>query len=106
MRDYLTSQGYQTFVFKGSWADLENHLSKGRPLIVGLGNKGELDHFVVVAGHNPSEATVLINDPARRKLLKMSRDDFEKAWKKTGSWTLLAVPANLSTRVPSPPHAR
>ena len=92
MNDYLTSQGYQSFVFKGAWKDIENHLSKGRPLIVALGNKEKLDHFAVVTGQNPLEETVLLNDPARKKLFKMARSDFEKNWKKTGFWTLLALP--------------
>jgi hypothetical protein len=34
----------------------------------------------------------LLNDPARRKLLKQDRSDFEKEWSATGQWTLLALP--------------
>src|SRR6266705_2885113 len=32
------------------------------------------------------------NDPAQRKLLSVSREDFERDWKATENWTLLAVP--------------
>ena len=34
----------------------------------------------------------VLNDPARRKLLKQDRSDFEKQWTATGKWTLLALP--------------
>src|ERR1700741_4333749 len=33
---YLQQNGYRTFVFRGEWADLRQHLEKGRPLIVAL----------------------------------------------------------------------
>jgi predicted double-glycine peptidase len=97
MRSYLTSLGYQAFVFKGRWSDIENHISKGRPLITGLGNRGALDHFVVVTGWNDSENVVLINDPARRKLLKLDRKEFEKSWEQTSCWTLLALPPSSNS---------
>ena len=35
---------------------------------------------------------VLVNDPAERKLLQRDLSTFEKEWKGTGNWTLLAVP--------------
>jgi hypothetical protein len=33
-----------------------------------------------------------LNDPARRKLLKQDRVDFEKQWSGVNKWTLLALP--------------
>jgi ABC-type bacteriocin/lantibiotic exporter with double-glycine peptidase domain len=98
MKGYLDSLGYQAFVFKGRWEDIENHISKGRPLIAALGNRGALDHFVVVTGWNDPENVVLVNDPARRKLLKLDRKDFQKAWERTSCWTLLALPPGPATQ--------
>ena len=94
MERYFKQQGFQAFVFKGDWADLEHHLSMGRPLIACLeaGRKGTPFHYVVVAGLDPQNGFVLLNDPAQRKLLKMSRSSFERAWGQTTHWTLLAVP--------------
>jgi len=92
MKAYLTSLGYQVYVFKGRWDDIENHISKGRPLIVALGTRGDLDHYVVVTGWNDPENVVLVNDPARRKLLKLDRKSFQKSWEQTSRWTLLALP--------------
>lgn len=96
MKAYLASLGYQVFVFKGSWEDIESHISKGRPLIVALGNRGALDHYVIVTGWNDPENVVLVNDPARRKLLKLNRQDFQKAWEQASCWTLLALPPTSS----------
>jgi ABC-type bacteriocin/lantibiotic exporter with double-glycine peptidase domain len=94
MADYLEGRGFQTFIFKGSWADLENHLSKGRPLIIALGGPRSSDpkHYAVITGLDSSQKIVFLNDPARRKLGKVDQSDFLEAWRKTSNWTLLAVP--------------
>ena len=94
MESYFQEHGFRTFSFSGRWEDLQQHLHKGRPLIVALSpsaTDGSL-HYVVIAGIDPEHGLVLLNDPARRKLLKQSRSGFEKQWSATGKWTLLALP--------------
>jgi ABC-type bacteriocin/lantibiotic exporter with double-glycine peptidase domain len=91
---YFQTHGFRTFAFRGEWNDFQQHLQKGRPLIVALkpsGGEGAL-HYVVVAGLDSEQEVVLLNDPARRKLLKQDRAGFEKQWSATGKWTLLALP--------------
>jgi hypothetical protein len=94
MERYFDRAGFRTFVFRGSWDDLEQHLVRGRPLIVGVRDVGVSKklHYEVVAGLNPEERIMLVNDPARRKLMKVRWSDFENAWKATDDWTLLALP--------------
>jgi len=94
MRRYFESAGYRTFAIRGQWSDLRENIEKGRPLIVGLAPEGPRDplHYVVVAGIDWENNWVFVNDPAQRKLLKVSRADFEKEWAVTKEWTLLAVP--------------
>jgi predicted double-glycine peptidase len=89
---YLNAHGFRTFTFRAEWSDLEDHLSKGRPLIVCLKEPSSL-HYVVLVGIEPGDDLVLINDPARRKLMKFHRKDFESAW--MDRWTLLAVPRQV-----------
>jgi predicted double-glycine peptidase len=91
---YLESHGYRALVFRGDWTDLEEQVSKGRPLIVCLerNSHGVPLHYVVVAGIDPTDNLVLVNDPAQRKLLSMSRSEFERSWQATDNWTLLAMP--------------
>jgi uncharacterized protein YvpB len=94
MEHYLQEQSYRTFILRGQWSDLEQHLRKGRPLIVALRpmENSRALHYVVVAGLDPARNLVMFNDPAGRKLEKLDRRTFEKEWNVTGNWTLLAVP--------------
>ncbi len=89
---YFRRQGFQTFAFAGKWADLQQHLAKGRPLMVALKPGGASLHYVVVAGIDSGQGIVMLNDPARRKLLKQDRAGFEREWSAAGNWTLLALP--------------
>jgi predicted double-glycine peptidase len=90
---YFKENGYRTFAYTGEWTDLAKQLEKGRPSIAALrGGSGKLLHFVVVAGVDEEHQLVLLNDPAQRKLLKEDRVSFEREWKASGYWTLLAVP--------------
>ena len=94
MERYFQQHGFQTFSFAGKWADLKQHLEKGRPLIVAL-KPSALEkslHYVVVVGIDPESNLVLVNDAAQRKLLKHDRSSFEKEWSAVGRWTLLALP--------------
>lgn len=93
MEKYLRENGYLVFAFSGTWRDLEQQLSKGRPLIVALQPHGQTDlHYVVVAGVDTARGLVMMNDPAERKLLTQERAGFEKDWSATHNWMLLAVP--------------
>lgn len=92
MERYFQEHGFRTFSFNGKWDDFRQHLEKGRPLIVALKPSGSSLHYVVVAGVDSELGILLLNDPARRKLLKQDRASFEKQWSATGKWTLLALP--------------
>lgn len=93
MRAYLERVGFHAFAVRGSWDDLEAHVGKGRPLIVCLSAPGRRLHYVVVAGVDTERGLVTINDPARRKLLTVARASFEKDWRASNNWTLVAAPA-------------
>lgn len=94
MEDYFKDSGFQVFVLDGSWADLEEHLKQGRPLIVSLqpGSAKAAFHYVVVTGIDWQHEAVFVHDPARGKLLRIERADFEKQWRSNRNWMLLAVP--------------
>jgi ABC-type bacteriocin/lantibiotic exporter with double-glycine peptidase domain len=93
MEGYLRRHGYLVFAFNGRWSDLEAQLAKGRPLIVALRPDGQRElHYVVVAGIDGERGVVMINDPAERKLVTQDRVGFERDWRATDNWVLLAVP--------------
>jgi len=114
---FFEDQRFQTVSFAGGWEDLQEHTGKGRPLIVALASgapqaappaaaaarlrpafgfkPGRTSaaaalHYVVIAGIESDIA--LLNDPADRKLRKLDRTSFERSWRASGNWTLLAVP--------------
>ena len=92
MEQYLRDSGFEVFAFRANWGDLGQNISKGRPLITALKPRNKPAHFVVVAGLAPDDSAALVNDPERGKLVPITRKDFEKDWKGTENWTLLAVP--------------
>ncbi|HWC19572.1 MAG TPA: peptidase C39 family protein, partial [Terriglobales bacterium] len=92
MQNYLRNHGFQTFTFSGKWDDLQHHLEKGRPLIVSVKSSADALHYLVVTGVDDENRVLIVNDSARRKLLKYDRADFEREWSATSNWTLLAVP--------------
>jgi ABC-type bacteriocin/lantibiotic exporter with double-glycine peptidase domain len=91
---YLSAHGLEPHVFKAEWEDLAAHVEQGRPLIACVRNrgKGAPFHYVVVVGFDNAGAAILVNDPARRKLTRLGRVNFEAGWQEAGRWTLLAVP--------------
>jgi predicted double-glycine peptidase len=95
MQSYLEQHGFRAFALSGTWADLEQHLRKGRPLIVAIKPDGQRElHYVVIDGIDSARGFVTMNDPGERKLLTEERTAFEKDWKATHNWLLLAVPAS------------
>lgn len=102
---YLQELGFRVYPVQAEWEDLENHLSRGRPILVALaegGSRGPF-HYVVVVGFDPALGVVLVNDPARRGRLPFPRQEFEKAWIKTGNWALLALPSESAAPAPREP---
>jgi ABC-type bacteriocin/lantibiotic exporter with double-glycine peptidase domain len=93
MEQFLRDSGFSPFVFRGEWGDLANHLEKGRPLIASVEPREKAPlHYVVVVGMDREREAVLLNDPERGKLFRVERSEFEKEWRRTDNWTLLAVP--------------
>lgn len=105
MEHYLKVHGFRTFAFRGELADLQQHLEKGRPLIVALKAGPGALHYVVVTGIDSTSGVVIKNDPAERKLLKQTQSEFEKQWREAGNWTLLAVPLTDGPPSISPPSS-
>jgi ABC-type bacteriocin/lantibiotic exporter with double-glycine peptidase domain len=94
MEWYFRQHGFHAFAFRGTMGELRHHLAKGRPLIVCLKDSGKSGplHYVVVVGLENQDGTILVNDPAQRKLLKIDLSNFETRWRPMHNWTLLAVP--------------
>ena len=98
MESYLKESGFRVFPLNGDWKDLLEQLKQGRPLIASLqtGSAKTPLHYVVVTGIDWQNGAVFINDPARGKLLRVARGDFEKQWRPNRNWMLLALPEKAS----------
>ncbi len=94
MENYLKASGFKVFTLDGNWTELQEHLKQGRPMIVSLqpGSASTPLHYVVVTGIDWQTNAAFIHDPARGKLLRVERADFEKQWRPNRNWMLLAVP--------------
>jgi predicted double-glycine peptidase len=88
---YFERRGFQSFGFTGTWAELAEHLEKGRPLIVAIRPPGQRQmHYVVVSGISADH--ILLHDPAAGAYRAVSREGFEKQWAASDRFTLLALP--------------
>jgi ABC-type bacteriocin/lantibiotic exporter with double-glycine peptidase domain len=98
METYLKESGFRVFPLNGDWKDLLEQLKQGRPLIASLqpGSARTPLHYVVVTGIDWQNGAVFINDPARGKLLRVAREDFEKQWRPNRNWMLLVLPEKAS----------
>jgi len=98
MESYLKASGFRVFPLNADWKDLLEQLQQGRPLIASLqpGSSKTSLHYVVVTGIDWQNGAVFINDPARGKLLRVTREDFEKQWRPNRNWMLLALPEKAS----------
>ena len=98
MESYLKESGFRVFPLNGDWKDLLEQLKQGRPLIASVqpGSAKSPLHYVVVTGIDWQNGAVFLNDPARGKLLRVAREDFEKQWRPNRNWMLLALPEKAS----------
>ena len=98
LQNYLRDSGFRVFPLQGNWKDLQEQLSQGRPLIVSLrpGKEKSPLHYAVVTGIDWQAEAVFVHDPARGKLLRIPRTEFEKEWRSNRSWMLLVLPERAS----------
>jgi ABC-type bacteriocin/lantibiotic exporter with double-glycine peptidase domain len=98
MERYFRESGFREFALRGAWSDLREHLQQGRPIIISMqpGSAKAPLHYVVVTGVDWQREAIFVNDPARGKLLRVERPEFEKEWQAAGNWMLLAVPASAN----------
>ena len=100
MKRYLEQNGFRAFTLRGEWNDLEEHLARRRPIIVGLkSGRNKPLHFVVVTGLD--SGFVWLNDPTRKQPGRLERAKFEKRWALADRWMLLAAPG-LRRNTPLP----
>lgn len=98
MKRYLEGMGFRAYTLRARWADLQEQIDKGRPVIVALKPKQNRSmHFAVVAGAEGD--SVWLNDPTRKKASRMARTKFDKQWAHADHWMLVAAPATTRSTI-------
>lgn len=94
LASYLNQRGFNAFAISADYADLREHLARGRPVIVCLqpGGRNAPLHYIVVLAIDQESGRLLVHDPARGPSLNMAFADFDRAWRRTDRWALVATP--------------
>jgi ABC-type bacteriocin/lantibiotic exporter with double-glycine peptidase domain len=95
LRDLARSRGLDAVVTSSTFADLAGHISRGRPVVVGLAVPTARDrtaaHYEVVVGINHPKRRILCLDPARG-LRENTLDGFLDEWDPTRRVALVVSP--------------
>ena len=98
LRDLARARGLEAFLVRGEFADLEEQLVKGRPVLVGLRKpvglpRGKrqrvLSHYELVVGIHPARRQILTLDPAEG-LRRNSLEGFAREWEPAERLALIA----------------
>lgn len=93
LRAIARNHGADAFLFHGTMKDLEDHLAKGRPVLVGEHkptSTGVASHYAVVVGLHPGTRRVMLLDPANG-VVETTYEGFDEEWSPTGRLTLLVL---------------
>jgi len=90
--DAIAKDGWIVDRFDGTLASLDDHLGRGEPIIVLLGGRGALYHYVVVVGR--SEGSVVVHDPSWGPNRGIREAEFMKQWDGSKRWALVVRPGS------------
>lgn len=95
LRDYAQQRGLDAYAVKGTFADLENELRAGRPVVLGLvlpyDQDNNLNHYEVAVAIDPRDHTVITRDPATGELMRRVKKVLDLEWKTAGYATLVVT---------------
>jgi ABC-type bacteriocin/lantibiotic exporter with double-glycine peptidase domain len=95
LRDLARARGLDAYAIKGSPADLEHELSRGRPVLLGLilpfDRERNASHYEVAVAYHPRDGSVVTIDPASGEWRQRSKQVLELEWKPAGFATLVVV---------------
>ena len=102
LRDLARSRGLDAYAIKGTARDLENELSHGRPVLLGLilpyDRERNASHYEVAVAMNPRDGTVVTIDPASGQWRQRSQRVLDLEWKSAGFATLVVVGDRQASR--------
>jgi ABC-type bacteriocin/lantibiotic exporter with double-glycine peptidase domain len=89
-------RGMSALAYRGSLADIRNHIAMGHPVIAQM-SLGVVNEFVVVTGYDDQNRRIIahgVEQPDRG----VAYDQFVNGWAQSGFWTLLILPMESQER--------
>ena len=87
----VEERGWKAHTLAATAAEVQLHISAGRPVIALIEDSPKRFHYVVVVGWTTDR--VVFHDPAANPFRSLDQAAFDRAWKATGGITLLVLPA-------------
>lgn len=87
----VEERGWHARTYAGTAADVQAHISEGRPLIALLEDRPGRLHYVVVVAWAADR--VVFHDPAVNPFRTLDAATFDRRWRVTGRTALLVLPA-------------
>ena len=91
------NQGLSVWTYRGSLADLRNHISLNHPVVVFLNEKSRVfpdGQFIVVTGFNDRDREIFAHSVSEPNKV-VAYDRFVERWAKADFWTLLILPKDI-----------
>ena len=98
----LRERGWQALTFAADLALVRSHTDKGQPVIALVEDRPGRFHYVVIVAVGGRE--VIVHDPARAPFRVLDAAAFTRAWERSGSWSLLALPPSSFAKEHETPH--
>jgi hypothetical protein len=99
LRDVARHLGFRSFVFEGSFDDLDFEIASARPIVVGLVrnvDEKRWSHFAVIVGREAGGARWLLADPSQGVQV-LGREALQRQWSASGFVTLVLEPGGGAT---------
>jgi ABC-type bacteriocin/lantibiotic exporter with double-glycine peptidase domain len=92
---YANEHGFDAYAMSAELTQILAAVKLGRPIIACVkptGMRGSALHYVVLVGYQPSGGHLVVHDSAKGPGIPMRVADFEREWKASGHWTMIATP--------------
>jgi len=94
LKELAEDYQFEAYSFRGSKRVVQDHLRKGRPLIVALSSSRllNLNHYVLLVGWDEKAQEWIVHDPAEAPYKRIKAGKFQDRWSELDNWTLLVLP--------------
>ena len=92
LQRFVEERGFRGFMIEPPFADLLDHMRKGRPPVIAVPARGKSRHAMVLTGFDADKQLIFLNDPAGGRKRTLDYKTFQRQWEAARRWTFLIVP--------------